>query len=79
MAEIPELVAYLKAYGGYFRRFRGGALQPWAVAGAVSEEHIDLEAHATYAFLQVSDRTTKATVLTSRRLLSRRQTAKSPS
>jgi len=52
VAEIPDLVAYLKTYGGYFRRFRGGALQPWAVPGAVTEEHLDLEAHATYAFLQ---------------------------
>ena len=31
MVQIPDLVAYLKGYGGYFRRFRGGALQQWAV------------------------------------------------
>lgn len=78
MAQVPDLVAYMKGYGGYFRRFRGGALQQWAVPGEVSEEHLDLEAHATYAFLQVSCGTTGVTILTSHRLLNHRQTVKSP-
>ena len=79
MAQIPGLVAYLKGYGGYFRRFRGGALQQWAVPGAVSEEHLDLEAHATYALLWVSCETTGVTIHASHRLLSYRQTVKFPS
>jgi protein phosphatase PTC6 len=55
---VPDVVAAIKAYGGYFRRFRGGALQPWAQTGWDADDHTEmnltLEAYATLAFLQVS-------------------------
>lgn len=54
---VPDVVSAIKAYGGYFRRFRGGALQPWSQAGWDAEDYTEmnltLEAYATLAFLQV--------------------------
>ena len=55
---VPNVVAAIKAYGGYFRRFRGGALEPWAQSGwdldhdEHTEMNLTLEAYATLAFLQ---------------------------
>jgi protein phosphatase PTC6 len=48
---IPELYAYMKEIGGYFKRFNGGALAPW-IDGRNTPE-LDLEARATQAFLEV--------------------------
>lgn len=53
---VPHVVDVIKGYGGYFRRFRGGALEPWAQTGWDLDEHTEmnltLEAYATLAFLQ---------------------------
>jgi protein phosphatase PTC6 len=50
-SNIPELYAYMKEIGGYFKRFNGGALAPW-IKGEPSTP-LDLEARATQAFLEV--------------------------
>jgi protein phosphatase PTC6 len=42
----------MKEIGGYFKRFKGGALSPW-VEGNNSAE-LSLEARATLAFFEVS-------------------------
>jgi hypothetical protein len=56
---VPHVVDVIKGYGGYFRRFRGGALEPWAQTGWDLDEHTEmnltLEAYATLAFLQVNN------------------------
>ncbi|KAG6818034.1 hypothetical protein H0H87_009189 [Tephrocybe sp. NHM501043] len=51
-AAIPELLAWAKELGGYFRRFNGGALTPWK-AGTENTPPLDLEARATEAFFEV--------------------------
>jgi len=50
-SNIPELYAWMKEIGGYFKRFKGGALAPW-IHGDPSPP-LDLEARATQAFLEV--------------------------
>lgn len=52
-SSIPELFAWIKELGGYFKRFRGGALSPW-VYGTENTPVLDLEARATEAFFEVS-------------------------
>ncbi|KAG6851211.1 hypothetical protein H0H93_015221 [Arthromyces matolae] len=49
---IPELFAWAKELGGYFRRFKGGALAPW-VSNTQNTPPLDLEARATQAFFEV--------------------------
>ncbi|EIN14106.1 protein serine/threonine phosphatase 2C [Punctularia strigosozonata HHB-11173 SS5] len=49
--QIPEMYAWIQEIGGYFKRFRGGALAPW-VHGDCKDE-MDLEARATLAFFDV--------------------------
>ncbi|KAH8120113.1 phosphatase 2C-like domain-containing protein [Phellopilus nigrolimitatus] len=49
-SQIPELYAWMKELGGYFKRFRGGVLQPW-IAQPACQNELDLEARATLAFL----------------------------
>ena len=51
-AHIPELFLWTKEIGGYFKRFNGGALQPW-VNGTEGTPEMDLEARATQAFFEV--------------------------
>ncbi|KAG6832307.1 hypothetical protein H0H92_003540 [Tricholoma furcatifolium] len=51
-AAIPELFAWAKELGGYFRRFKGGALAPW-ISGTAGAPALDLEARATEAFFEV--------------------------
>jgi len=51
-SSIPELFAWIKELGGYFKRFRGGALAPW-VHGTENTLVLDLEARATQAFFEV--------------------------
>lgn len=51
-SQIPELYAWMKELGGYFKRFRGGVLQPW-IAQPACQNELDLEARATLAFLSV--------------------------
>ncbi|KAF8898867.1 phosphatase 2C-like domain-containing protein [Infundibulicybe gibba] len=50
-ASIPELFAWIKELGGYFKRFRGGALSPWIHEN--SSQILNLEARATLAFFEV--------------------------
>jgi protein phosphatase PTC6 len=49
---IPELFAWIKEIGGYFKRFKGGALAPW-IQGIEESSELDLEARATEAFFEV--------------------------
>lgn len=51
-SQIPELFAWIKEIGGYFKRFRGGALAPW-INGTSRTPELDLEARATQAFFEV--------------------------
>ncbi|KAF5313286.1 hypothetical protein D9619_002991 [Psilocybe cf. subviscida] len=48
---IPELFAWIKEIGGYFKRFKGGAITPWKDGNA--QEELTLEARATLAFFEV--------------------------
>ncbi|KAF8203125.1 phosphatase 2C-like domain-containing protein [Pholiota molesta] len=50
-AMIPDLFAWIKEIGGYFKRFKGGAIAPW-IEGT-SPEELTLEARATLAFFEV--------------------------
>lgn len=52
-SHIPELFAWIQEIGGYFKRFRGGALAPW-INGTDGKPELDLEARATQAFFEVS-------------------------
>ncbi|KAJ3515286.1 hypothetical protein NLJ89_g1864 [Agrocybe chaxingu] len=54
---IPELFKWIKEIGGYFKRFRGGALAPWVEPG--NSEEMTLDARATLAFFEV-DKTLSA-------------------
>ena len=54
-AHAPELYLWMKEIGGYFKRFRGGVLQPW-IRHPTSSQELDLEARATMAFLEASSR-----------------------
>jgi len=49
---VPELFKWIKEIGGYFKRFKGGALTPWVEEG--NTEEMTLEARATLAFFEVS-------------------------
>ncbi|TFK30767.1 protein serine/threonine phosphatase 2C [Coprinopsis marcescibilis] len=51
-ASVPELYDWIKCLGGYFKRFKGGALTPW-INEPPSNELMDLEARANLAFFQV--------------------------
>ncbi|RDB28370.1 Protein phosphatase 2C 4 [Hypsizygus marmoreus] len=51
-SSIPELFVWIKEQGGYFKRFRGGALAPW-IHNAEDTPPLDLEARATQAFFEV--------------------------
>jgi len=51
-SHIPELFLWIKEIGGYFKRFRGGALAPW-IHGIEGKPKMDLEARATQAFFEV--------------------------
>ncbi len=51
-SHIPELFAWIKDIGGYFKRFRGGALAPW-IHHTEGTPELDLEARATQAFFEV--------------------------
>lgn len=51
-SHIPELFLWIKDQGGYFKRFRGGALAPW-IHNTQDTPPLDLEARATQAFFEV--------------------------
>ena len=50
---MPELFTWIRELGGYFKRYRGGVLEPW-VDGPNYDHKFDLEARATQAFFEVS-------------------------
>ncbi|KAF9474097.1 protein serine/threonine phosphatase 2C [Pholiota conissans] len=50
-AMIPDLFAWIKEIGGYFKRFKGGAIAPWI--DGTNKEEMTLEARATLAFFEV--------------------------
>ncbi|KAM5530698.1 hypothetical protein V8D89_015622 [Ganoderma adspersum] len=53
-SHTPDVYAWAKELGGYFRRFNGGVLAPWIDPSAPSyQEELDLEARATLAFFEV--------------------------
>ncbi|KAI0652159.1 protein serine/threonine phosphatase 2C [Trametes meyenii] len=53
-SQVPELLAWTKELGGYFRRFDGGVLAPWTDPNAPEfQQELDLEARATLAFFEV--------------------------
>ncbi|TBU63636.1 protein serine/threonine phosphatase 2C [Dichomitus squalens] len=53
-SQVPEVYAWAKELGGYFRRFTGGVLSPWLDQNAESyQQELDLEARATLAFFEV--------------------------
>lgn len=53
-AHVPELLDWAKELGGYFKRFRGGVLAPWARQNSPdAQRKLDLEARATLAFFEV--------------------------
>lgn len=53
--DVPEIYAWIREIGGYFKRFRGGAIQPWIDPNVdmASTPPFDLEARATATFFQV--------------------------
>ena len=51
-SHIPELFEWIKEIGGYFKRFKGGALSPW-IEGTEGKPELDLEARAALAFFEV--------------------------
>ena len=54
-SHTPDVYAWAKELGGYFRRFNGGVLSPWIDSSApFYQEKLDLEARATLAFFEVS-------------------------
>ncbi|KAJ7786192.1 phosphatase 2C-like domain-containing protein [Mycena metata] len=48
---LPELYAWIQELGGYFKRFKGGALAPWIQNP--DSAPLDLEARMTQAFFEV--------------------------
>ncbi|KAH9044787.1 protein serine/threonine phosphatase 2C [Lactarius pseudohatsudake] len=54
-SQIPEMYAYVKEFGGYFKRFSGGLLSPWINPSSESAGEMDLHARATLAFFEYAD------------------------
>ncbi|KAJ4484836.1 phosphatase 2C-like domain-containing protein [Lentinula edodes] len=50
---IPELFAWIKELGGYFKRYKGGPLSPWVIEQNHSVPKFNLEARAAAAFFEV--------------------------
>ncbi|KAJ7275160.1 phosphatase 2C-like domain-containing protein [Mycena haematopus] len=51
-SHIPELYAWIQEIGGYFKRFKGGALTPW-ISNPEAGPPLDLESRLTQAFFEV--------------------------
>ncbi|GJJ08791.1 hypothetical protein Clacol_003010 [Clathrus columnatus] len=51
-SQIPEVYDWVKSLGGYFKRYKGGALAQWVTDDHYGTPPLDLEARATLAFLQ---------------------------
>ncbi|EPT03996.1 hypothetical protein FOMPIDRAFT_1022124 [Fomitopsis schrenkii] len=53
-SQIPELFEWTLELGGYFRRWKGGALAPWVNPDSpTAKANLDLEARATLAFFEI--------------------------
>ena len=53
-SHVPDLYAWAKELGGYFRRYTGGVLAPWIKPESPeAQRKLDLEARATLAFFEV--------------------------
>ncbi|TFY78880.1 hypothetical protein EWM64_g5134 [Hericium alpestre] len=52
-SHIPEIYAWIKELGGYFKRYNGGPLAPWISDGPESLQEMDLAARATLTFFEV--------------------------
>ncbi len=52
-SHVPEMYAYIKEYGGYFKRFSGGLLSPWINSSLDDMGEMDLHARATLTFFEV--------------------------
>lgn len=52
-SSIPELFTWITEIGGYFKRFKGGALEPWIHGGGEDTGKLTLEARATQTFFEV--------------------------
>lgn len=53
-SHVPEMLEWAKELGGYFKRYRGGALGPWVRPNSAdAQRKLDLEARATLAFWEV--------------------------
>ncbi|KAJ4485999.1 protein serine/threonine phosphatase 2C [Lentinula aciculospora] len=50
---IPELFAWIKELGGYFKRYKGGPLTPWITEQVHPAPKFNLEARAAAAFFEV--------------------------
>ncbi|KAJ3854085.1 phosphatase 2C-like domain-containing protein [Lentinula lateritia] len=50
---IPELFAWIKELGGYFKRYKGGPLNPWIIEQNYPVPKFNLEARAAAAFFEV--------------------------
>ena len=62
-SQVPEVIAWAKELGGYFKRFQGGVLSPW-IYESEDQPDLDLEARATLAFLEVLFRFSKGLLYT---------------
>ncbi|KAF8585516.1 protein serine/threonine phosphatase 2C [Ramaria rubella] len=51
-SQIPEVYAWVKSIGGYFKRYQGGVLAKWATENSPISPPLDIESRATLAFLQ---------------------------
>lgn len=57
-SQIPDIIAFTQTHGGYFKRWRGGALQRWTKHSlsepATDRSVLTMEERLTLAFLSVS-------------------------
>jgi protein phosphatase PTC6 len=60
---IPPVLEWIQTLGGYFKRFRGGALAPW-LEDPSADVPFDLDIRATLAFLQASRSNTWSVIVT---------------
>lgn len=56
-SDIPDILSFTQSYGGYFKRWRGGALQRWtkhSLSEPATERSVfSMEERLTLAFLTV--------------------------
>lgn len=53
-SHVPEMLAWAKELDGYFKRFKGGVIAPWAQPDSKeAQKEMDLEARSTLTFFEV--------------------------